>query len=73
MTTHGGKNMFQQILVAGVTGGMIVFLIGIFAFVYLEPQYWNWYGFPATYTIARVCGGVATWTISGAAMAAIVR
>src|SRR5258707_46054 len=51
----------------------IMCLLGIFAFGYLEPQYWNWYGFPATYTITRVFGGVATWTISGAAMAAIVR
>jgi hypothetical protein len=51
----------------------IMCLLGIFAFVYLEPQYWNWYGFPATYTITRVFGGVVTWTISGAAMAAIVR
>jgi hypothetical protein len=51
----------------------IMCLLGVFAFGYLEPQYWNWYGFPANYTIARVFGGVATWTISGAAMAAIVR
>jgi len=51
----------------------IMCLLGVFAFGYLEPQYWNWYGFPATYTITRVFGGVATWTISGAVMAAIVR
>ncbi len=50
----------------------IVCLLGVFAFGYLEPQYWNWYGFPATYTITRVLGGVATWTIAGSAMAAIV-
>src|SRR6266550_3092853 len=102
MTKPGGKRMFRQILVAGVTGGLIAFvlsaiaaliaatilammvttttyggrigimcLLGVFAFGYLEPQYWNWYGFPATYTITRVFGGVATWTIAGAAMAAI--
>ena len=51
----------------------IMCLLGVFAFGYLEPQYWSWYGFPATYTISRVFGGVATWTISGAVMAAIVR
>jgi len=50
----------------------IMCLLGVFAFGYLEPQYWNWYGFPAAYTITRVFGGVATWTIAGAAMAAIV-
>jgi hypothetical protein len=51
----------------------VVFLLGFFAFVYLEPQYWNWYGFPAAYTIARVAGGVGSWTLAGLAMAAIVR
>jgi hypothetical protein len=51
----------------------IMCLLGVFAFGFLEPQYWNWYGFPATYTLTRVFGGVATWTISGTAMAAIVR
>jgi hypothetical protein len=50
----------------------IVFLLGCFAFVYLEPQYWNWYGFPASYTIARICGGVGTWTVAGLVMAAII-
>ena len=50
----------------------IMFLLGVFACVYLEPQYWNWYGFPATYTIARICGGVTAWTVAGFAMAAIV-
>jgi hypothetical protein len=47
--------------------------LSTWAFGYLEPQYWNWYGFPATDTITRVFGRVATWTISGAVLAAIVR
>ena len=51
----------------------IMCLLGVFAFGYLEPQYWNWYEFPTSYTISRVFGGVATWTISGSVMAAIVR
>jgi hypothetical protein len=51
----------------------IVTLLGAFAFLHIEPQYWNWYGFPATYTIVRVAGGVASWVIAGSAMAAIVR
>jgi hypothetical protein len=51
----------------------IVALLGVFAFAYLEPQYWNWYGFPGAYTIARIVGGVGGWTAAGLAMAAIVR
>lgn len=50
----------------------IVFLLGFFAFVYIEPQYWNWYGFPLSYTIARVCGGVGAWTVAGLVMSAII-
>lgn len=56
----------------GARAGIVV-LLGLFAFVYLEPQYWNWYGFPGSYTTSRVCGGVGMWTIAGMAMAAIVR
>lgn len=50
----------------------IVLLLGIFAFVYIEPQYWNWYYFPAKYTLVRVLGGVVTWALAGLAMAGIV-
>lgn len=49
-----------------------VFLLGFFAFAYLEPQYWNWYGSPAAYTLARIVGGVAGWTLAGLAMSAVV-
>lgn len=51
----------------------IVFLLGLFAFVFIEPQYWNWYGFPATYSFARVIGGVGSWTLAGLAISALVR
>jgi hypothetical protein len=49
-----------------------VVLMGMFAFVYIEPQYWNWYDFPAKYTAVRVLGGVITWAMAGLAMAGIV-
>jgi len=49
-------------------------LLGCFAFAYayIEPQYWNWYGFPESYTMVRVLGGIVTWTAAGLALAAIV-
>jgi hypothetical protein len=55
-----------------ITRLAVVFLLGFFGFVYLEPQYWNWYGFPPAYTLARVFGGICTWTLAGLAMAAII-
>jgi hypothetical protein len=51
----------------------IVALMGMFAFVYIEPQYWNWYDFAAKYTVVRVLGGVVAWTLAGLAMAGIIR
>jgi hypothetical protein len=51
---------------------VLVALVGASAFVYLEPQYWNWYGFPGAYTIARIAGGVVAWTLAGLPIAAIV-
>ncbi len=54
------------------TRALLVLLLGCFAFAYIEPQYWNWYGFPASYTMVRVLGGIVTWTAAGLAMAAIV-
>jgi hypothetical protein len=48
-------------------------LLGFFAFAYIEPQYWNWYGFLGAYAISRIIGGVASWALAGLAMAAIVR
>jgi len=50
----------------------VAVLMGLFAFAYIEPQYWNWYDFPAKYTIVRVLGGVVTWALAGLAMAGIV-
>jgi len=40
--------------------------------VYALPE-WNWYGFPASYTIASIASMVVSWGIAGLAMAAIVK
>jgi hypothetical protein len=50
---------------------LLVALVGACGFVYLETQYWNWYGFPGAYTAARVAGGVFAWTLAALPMAAI--
>jgi len=52
---------------------LIVALIGLFAEIYIDMPYWNWYGFPLDYTIAHLLGGVASWAAAGLAMAAIIK
>jgi hypothetical protein len=52
---------------------VIVLLIGLFAEIYIDFPYWNWYGFPMNYTLGHLFGGVLSWAIAGLAMAAIVK
>jgi hypothetical protein len=52
---------------------MIVVLIGLFAEIYIDLPYWNWYGFPMNYTIGHLLGGILSWAVAGLAMAATVK
>ena len=51
----------------------IVVLIGLFAEIYVNFPYWNWYGFPMNYTIGHLLGGILSCAVAGLAMAAIVK
>lgn len=50
-----------------------VTLAGLFASVFLGLEYWNWYGFPTSYTCAYIANGFLDWYFAGLAMAAIVK
>jgi len=51
----------------------LVLLIALFTgIVYALPE-WNWYGYPASYTIASIASYLVSWGIAGLAMAAIVK
>jgi len=51
----------------------LVLLIALFGgIVYALPE-WNWYGFPASYTIASIASQVVSWGIAGLTIAAIVK
>lgn len=52
---------------------VLVVAISLFAAVIYEIPYWNWYGFPANYTIAHAAGWIVSWSAAGTAMAAIIR
>jgi hypothetical protein len=49
---------------------LLIALIG--GIVYALPE-WNWYGFPASYTLASIASFLVSWGIGGLAMAAIVK
>jgi hypothetical protein len=50
-----------------------VTLLGIFGFVTISVPYWNWYGFPADFTMAEAIDQVVGWFLAGLVLAAIVR
>jgi hypothetical protein len=59
---------------SGYTGRVLfVTLLGAFGFVIVNVPYWNWYGFPADFTIAQAIEHVAGWFLAGLVLAAIVR
>jgi hypothetical protein len=61
---------------ASTTFGSRAWLVLLIAFfggiIYALPE-WNWYGFPASYTIASIASQVVSWGIGGLALAAIVK
>ena len=48
-------------------------LIGILAAISTNISYWNWYGFPTTYTLAYICTVALGFVIAGLVAAAIVK
>jgi len=65
-------------VISHVTGGfgrraLIVTLLGLFAWMSISVSYWNWYGFPASTTIAEAVDQVGGWLFGGLALAAIVK
>ena len=52
---------------------LIVLLASLFAGCLYALPYWNWYGFPLSYTVAYIGTWCVSWAIAGLAMAAIVK
>ena len=50
-----------------------VTLIGILASIMILVPYWNWYGFPADFTLGQFVHHAVGWLVAGIALAAIVR
>lgn len=52
---------------------LFVTLLGVFGFLTISVPYWNWYGFPADFTVAEAIDQVVGWFLAGLVLAAIVR
>jgi hypothetical protein len=48
-------------------------LLGVFAVASVATIFWNWYGFPLGFFEAQCVDMIVGWSLTGAAMAAIVR
>lgn len=56
-------------------GGRVLFvlLLGLFASLAIDISYWNWYGFPGSYTLATIVDQVVSWGLAGLVMGAIIK
>jgi hypothetical protein len=65
-------------LLGGLGGAFVaragaVGLLGVFEWLDINVSYWNWYKFPAAYTVAALIEQVVGWTLAGFVMALILR
>jgi hypothetical protein len=68
---------FLLSLATGVTGyasrvGVVV-LLGILTSAATNVEYWNWYGFPANYTVANIVGDTIGFLVVGLIAAAVLK
>ena len=56
-------------------GAKVLFaaIVALFAGIFIDLPYWNWYGFPMDYTIAHTGTSVASWAIAGLGMAKVIK
>ncbi len=52
---------------------LFVALIGLVPFLSLSASYWNWYGFPASFTFAELVDQVGGFGLAGLVLAALVK
>ncbi len=78
LATNVVSALLAAILLTSVRSGywgrvLFVTLLGVFGFLTISVPYWNWYGFPADFTVAESIDQVVGWFLAGLVLAAIVR
>jgi large-conductance mechanosensitive channel len=68
---------FLLSLAVGLTGYAsrvgVVFVLGVLSGLATNVEYWNWYGFPANYTLAAVVDEIIGFLVVGLIVAALVK
>ncbi len=56
-------------------GGKVIFtaLLGLFASLAIDISYWNWYGFPGSYTLVQIFDQMVGWGLAGLALGGIIK
>ncbi len=72
--------LVAAVLLARIAGGagyggrvLVVTLMGLLPVLTVDFSYWNWYGFPADYTLAQLAGTVIGFLVGGLVLAAILK
>jgi hypothetical protein len=52
---------------------LFVALLGLFASLAINIPYWNWYGFPGSFTLAAIFYEVVGWGLAGLPLAAMIK
>lgn len=52
---------------------LAIAIIALFAGIFENLPYWNWYGFPADYTISLMGTNLVSWIIAGLGMARVMK
>lgn len=52
---------------------LFVAIVALFAALFGNLPYWNWYAFPTGYTIAYMATSVLAWSIAGLGMAKVMK
>jgi len=83
LITECGTNILQALLVAFLLAQArlqrfssrlgFAFVIGLVAAITTNISYWNWFGFPANYTIAAMAFVVTAYFLVGLVAAAVVK
>ena len=52
---------------------LFVLLLGLFASLAIDISYWDWYGFPGSFTLAAIIDQVVSWGLAGLVLAAMIK
>ena len=65
LRTRGPAFIISTTVASLTTRGIMVMLMGLFAWLAINAPYWNWYRFPADFTIGQGLDRMIGWLLGG--------